>query len=127
MLGNKNQEKQHSPKTRAKIAESMRGNIHTLGKVYGEDTRRKDRIAKTGESNPAWMGGTSFYPYPPEFNTLLRQTVFKRDEFTCQLCGAMPEESKELHPHHKDYDKDNCDPDNLVTLCHGCHSKTNHH
>lgn len=27
--------------------------------------------------------------------------------------------------HHVDYDKQNCDPGNLVTLCDPCHAKTN--
>jgi len=27
--------------------------------------------------------------------------------------------------HHIDYDKKNCDPENLITLCKNCHPKTN--
>ena len=27
---------------------------------------------------------------------------------------------------HIDYNKKNCNSDNLITLCHNCHSKTNH-
>ena len=75
MLGNQNQERIRSFETRAKIAESMRGNDNTLGKVYGEDTRSRDRIAKTGECNPAWQGGVSFLPYSPEFNTTFREAM----------------------------------------------------
>ena len=127
MIGNTNQEKVHSTETKAKIAKAMLNNKNTLGKVYGKITRERDSIAKTGEHNPAWQGGISFYPYPLEFNDLLKQAIFERDEFTCQLCGAQPENKKELHPHHIDYDKANCNPNNLITLCHSCHSKTNHH
>jgi hypothetical protein len=32
-----------------------------------------------------------------------------------------------LHIHHIDYDKKNCNPDNLIALCHSCHMQTNHH
>ena len=127
MRGNRNQEGSHSEETKSKISQSMEGNRNTLGKLYGEETRARDRLAKMGADNPAWQGGISFAPYAPEFNILLKQAIFERDEFTCQLCGIQPEDRKELHPHHKDYDKANCDPDNLITLCHSCHSKTNHH
>ena len=125
MLGNKNQEKQHSPETRARIAESMRSNTNTLGKVYGEDTRAKDRIAKRGEGNPAWQGGISFLPYTSEWTMEIKQVVLDRDDNTCQLCGAKPPDVK-LHIHHIDYTKENCEDTNLICLCHSCHSKTNH-
>lgn len=127
MLGNKNQETSHSDKTKRKIAEALRGNNNTLGKIYGQETKLRDRIAKTGEKNPTWNGGSSFLPYPPEFNANLRQSILARDDYTCQLCGVSPEDKRELHPHHIDYDKNNCQPENLITLCHSCHSKTNHH
>ena len=127
MMGNKNQEKIRSNETKGKIAESMRGNDNVVGKVYGYEVRFKDRMAKIGKKNPAWNGGISFMPYPPEFNVILRESILVRDRFICRLCGIKPEEKKELHPHHIDYDKENCYPDNLITLCHSCHSKTNHH
>lgn len=127
MIGNQNQEKVHSLETRARIAEAMLGNKNTLGKIYGEVTRERDRLAKTGEANPAWQEGISFEPYSYEFNKSLKLAILERDNYTCQLCGASPEDRRELHPHHKDYDKANRNPDNLITLCHSCHSKTNHH
>ena len=41
----------------------------------------------------------------------------------CQLCNA---EQGEIifHVHHIDYNKKNCSPSNLITLCPGCHTKT---
>lgn len=127
MRGNANQEKRRSPETRARIASSMRGNTNTLGKVYDDVTRRRDGLAKLGEKNPCWRGGSSFEPYSPQFNSLLREAILERDNFTCQFCGRVPNDRKKLHPHHIDYNKSNCAPLNLVTLCHSCHSKTNHH
>jgi hypothetical protein len=35
------------------------------------------------------------------------------------------EELNELYELRRDYDKKNCDPKNLITLCNSCHSKTN--
>ena len=127
MRGNKNQNTFCSDTTKQRIADAMRGNNNTLGKIYGQGTRLRDRVAKIGIKNPAWNGGSSFAPYPPEFNVILRKSILARDNYICQLCGAKPEDKRELHPHHKDYDKKNCQFDNLVTLCHSCHSKTNHH
>jgi len=52
------------------------------------------------------------------------QSVYKRDDYTCQCCG---ERSGDLNAHHLDsYDwcKDKrTDPDNGVTLCNSCHRK----
>jgi mannose-6-phosphate isomerase-like protein (cupin superfamily) len=58
--------------------------------------------------------------YPYEFK-VLRETIKARDHFTCCLCGA----SESLHVHHIDYDKNNNDKDNLITLCQTCHMLTN--
>jgi len=126
MMGNKNQEDKRSGETKALISKAMQGNQNTLGKVYGEETRTKDRIAKTGETNPAWQGGISFLPYTPEWSMKIKQVILERDDNTCQLCGRKPPVIK-LHIHHIDYKKGNCETDNLICLCHSCHSKTNHH
>ena len=77
-----------------------------------------------GKNTPNWNGGTSFLPYPPEFNKKLKQVILRRDNYTCQdiYCKHL---SKRLHVHHIDYDKKNNNPENLITLCNSCHSKTN--
>lgn len=72
------------------------------------------------ERNPNWKGGKSIEPYPIKFNITLKEIIRKRDDYTCQLCGEGG-----IYIHHIDYDKDNCKHDNLITLCHNCHSKTN--
>ena len=35
------------------------------------------------------------------------------------------ENGRRLCVHHIDYDKENLDFDNLISLCHSCHGKTN--
>lgn len=127
MRCNRNQEPIRSEVTKERIGRGMRGNTNTFGKSYGFETRLKDSIAKVGAVNPAWNGGSSFTPYPPEFNVNLKRIILSRDSYTCQLCKAQPEDKRRLHPHHIDYDKNNCHAENLITLCHNCHSKTNHH
>ena len=76
--------------------------------------------AMRGENNPQWTGGHTV-EYPPEWNDELRRQIRNRDGRKCVICG----QRRELDVHHIDYDKQNCDPSNLVTLCHPHHSSTN--
>jgi len=128
--------KHRSRKTKQKIKE---GN---LDQYPSEEVKRRmseshkgkrlTKIAKkkiSGENNGNWQGGISNEPYPFDFNEELKELIRQRDNYTCQLCGIHQDELKgwnrKLDVHHKDYDKDNLDPDNLITLCRSCHIKTN--
>lgn len=83
-------------------------------------------IIRVGERNFAWKGGKSFEPYPPIFNNLLKRKIKERDNYKCQICGVPEEECLiPLNIHHIDYNKNNCDCDNLISLCNNCHLKTN--
>lgn len=67
--------------------------------------------------------------YPAEFNEELRERIKERDGYMCTQCGLSESESQvkygqELSVHHKDEDKENNDPDNLTTVCKGCHQRT---
>jgi hypothetical protein len=77
-----------------------------------------------GENNPNWHDGASLNSYNWEFNPELKMAVRTRDGFQCQLCGC-PEKDHAHDCHHINYDKDNNEPENLVTLCRSCHSQTN--
>jgi len=65
----------------------------------------------------------SHFPYPDEFNDSLKKYIFLRDNGICQYCNTPVNGNHSVH--HIDYDKLNCDLDNLVLLCRSCHSKTN--
>ena len=80
----------------------------------------------SGSKSPNWRGGISRLPYPFNFNNELKELIRKRDNYKCQLCG-MPEveEMRKFAIHHIDYDKNNLDPKNLMTLCSRCNSKVN--
>lgn len=59
-----------------------------------------------------------------EYN--VRQYVLKRDNYTCQYCGAHPTEKSEvkLHVHHIESRKTGGNvPNNLITLCEHCHKQ----
>jgi hypothetical protein len=79
------------------------------------------------ENNPNWQGGISGEPiYPLDWKEELKEIVRKRDGYICQVC-LMPEKKlkRKLHVHHIDYDRKNCDLDNLISLCHHDHMRTN--
>lgn len=104
------------PETRAKIAASLRGRKMP-------DAMRE---ARSGEKSWLWRGGTSRLPYSPDWTKALCLSIRERDRYTCRLCGKR--QGDHTFPvHHIDYDKKNCDSMNLVTLCRGCHSRTNVH
>lgn len=77
--------------------------------------------SKLGQNNPNWKGGKSFEPYPIYWKETLKQSIRQRDGYICQICGKEPS----INVHHIDYNKENCNPDNLITLCDVCHVKTN--
>jgi len=79
-----------------------------------------ERVAKwAGENSPFWKGGITPKPYGPGFNEELKRAIRRRDDRTCQLCS-----SGGRSVHHIDYDKENNEPLNLITLCKSCHGRT---
>ena len=58
----------------------------------------------------------------------LREAVFTRDGYTCQICGSSVKDRVILHAHHIIY-RSNGGTDrmnNLLTVCHKCHTPRNH-
>jgi len=97
------------------------------GKHHSEETRKKMSELKKGEKGSNWQGGKSFEFYPQDWTDDLKESIRKRDNYICQECGIHQDElNRKLHVHHIDYDKKNCNPINLITLCIPCHMKTNY-
>ena len=65
------------------------------------------------------------YKYSINWTRTLRRAIRERDNYTCCLC-LKQQEDMVFDVHHIDYDKYNCNPDNLITLCRSCHSITNY-
>ena len=82
-----------------------------------------------GAKSPLWEGGISFEPYSTDWRSDLKEAIRKRDDYICQICDIRQDElkgrTKKLDVHHIDYNKDNLNPNNLVSLCHSCHIGTN--
>lgn len=77
---------------------------------------------RTGPNSYSWRGGP--IPYPAGWIETLRKAIRQRDGHKCQLCGRTGGR-RALDVHHIDYNKDNLDPKNLVSLCMKCHRATN--
>lgn len=111
--------KHHTTKTRRKISKTLMGRKHT------KETKRKISEALSGENHPNWRDGISCNPYSLEY-LQIRESIRERDNHTCQLCGKTKEsDGRKLSVHHIDYNKDNCDPRNLITLCNSCNAEVN--
>lgn len=118
-----------SEETRKKISRSMRGmnrgkNNPRYGKVVSEGTRKKMSLSHKGENHWNWCGGKSLEEYSIDWRETLRRSIRERDHYSCRLCGT-PQGDIAHDIHHINYDKKDNSPDNLITLCHICHSKTN--
>lgn len=116
--------KKHTQKTKRKIGKSNKNRPDVAKKI--SQIRIKKGLAK-GKNNPNWNNGSSFEPYPLEWNRAYKEQIRERDNYTCQVCGC-PETGclQKLHVHHIDYNKKNIDPINLISLCQFCHMKTNY-
>lgn len=107
----------HTDSSKEKISERNKGRIFTK--------EHKEKISlghwdSSLEKNPNWRGGKSFEPYTIDWTITLKRAIRERDNYICRVCNQYGN-----FIHHIDYDKTNCNPDNLVTLCNSCHSKTN--
>lgn len=95
------------------------------GKSVSKESRNKMSFSKKGSKNYNWNNGSSFEPYGLEFNKELKLFILERDNYKCQCPNCKIINPKKLHIHHIDYDKTNNTPENLITLCGSCHTKTN--
>jgi hypothetical protein len=120
-----------SQKTRNQISKSTSKSIQRKireegfhwgmkGKHHSEETKLKDAITHLGDKSSLWQGGISYEPYTEDFNHIKKKEIRKRDNNTCQICLKF---GKDVH--HIDYNKKNCNSNNLITLCRKCHIKTN--
>jgi hypothetical protein len=111
--------KKHSKETRKKLREAKLKN--PIRYWTG-----KERMDMKGEKNHLWKGGISNHPYSINWTKTLKRSIRERDHYICQMPGCNRQQEDIAHDvHHIDYDKNNCDPKNLLTLCHRCHMKTN--
>jgi hypothetical protein len=75
--------------------------------------------------NPNWNGGTSCEPYCFEWSSKeFKDFIKERDGNRCLNPDCFGNIQR-LSVHHIDYNKKNCEPENLITLCTSCNSRAN--
>ena len=83
------------------------------------------KINMSGPNHPDWLGGKSFEPYCSIWkDTDYKESIKERDNHVCQNPYCFKTD-KILNIHHIDYDKKNCHPSNLITVCRSCNAKAN--
>ena len=94
------------------------------GKILSKEWKRK---ISEGVERHYWETGKTCKIYALGWTNTFKEQIRYRDEYKCQLCGIPEiENGRKLDVHHIDYDKKNIKQDNLVSLCFGCHKKTNY-
>jgi hypothetical protein len=112
--------------------------LQTTCKCGNSKDYRADKCAEchykinVGKNHGSWLGGISKLPYPFEFDNNLKESIRKRDNYTCQNpeCNMTEEESifvlgRVLDVHHIDYNKKNCNESNLISTCLSCNTRAN--
>lgn len=104
------------------------GHVHyTTWNAFQQGRRCKEcyDLSKFGTGNPSWKGGKSFEPYCPIWkDTDYKESIKERDKYLCQNPYCFKTDNV-LHVHHINYDKKNCQPNNLITVCRSCNARAN--
>ncbi|HEC64428.1 MAG TPA: HNH endonuclease [bacterium] len=80
---------------------------------------------RRGLNNGAWNGGTGCAPYSSIWgDSEFKESIKERDNFECKHSDCWGK-SKILVLHHINYIKEDCNPDNLITLCNSCNMRVN--
>lgn len=113
----------HSEATKLKMSKTRKGkplsDIHKLHLCVKKPSLQ-------GKHSWNWGKRSPFVPliYSDIWDETLRRSIRERDNYTCRSC-LRQQGDRAFSVHHIDYNKFNCDPINLVTLCNSCHQKTN--
>jgi hypothetical protein len=114
-----------SEEIKKKISDKLKKRIIGFGlnPIFTKEHREKLSLSHKGEKSHFWKGGISLEEYTVDWTETLRKSIRERDKYICCICGE--KQGDIAHDiHHIDYNKKNCNPNNLITLCHSCHSKT---
>jgi len=112
------------PGVRIKLSNAAKKRLNMFGET--NPAKRLDvRLKLSGVNNPNWRGGIDCDPYcdawaDPEY----KESIKERDGYKCinPMCKKI---SNYICIHHIDYNKKNCSPKNLITLCYSCNSTAN--
>jgi len=111
-----------NPKEREKVQGKNNG-------MFGKKLKPETILKISGKNNHNYIHGNGYAPYTKKFR-LIRNEILERDNYTCQKCGLTQEEhinkwARDIEIHHIDYNRENCEKINLITLCHKCNMVAN--
>lgn len=127
--------KKHSKETIQKISNTLSGkysgkNSCHYGKSLSDEVKAKISQSKKGNGmgneNPNWKGGISIEPYCDAWvDKDYKNSIKKRDGNVClnPYCECIV--IRKLDIHHINYNKKDCSPNNLITLCTSCNARAN--
>jgi len=93
--------------------------------LTGEANPNYGNTILAGANNPNWQGGIACEPYAPIWvDKRFKAGIRERDGHECQNPDCRGDVVT-LTCHHIDYDKKNCNPKNLITLCVSCNARAN--
>ena len=115
-----NKGKKHTQETKRKMSEKQKGNKNGFKKGIIPWNKGKKIMTMSLKNHWNWKGGKSFEPYSIDWTETLRRSIRERDNYICQLCSQYGN-----NVHHINYDKKNCNPENLINLCIRCNIKVN--
>jgi len=82
-------------------------------------------INQCGENNPMWNGGVSLGVYCPIWTSReFKEYIFERDGHRCQNPDCLGTGTF-LVRHHINYEKKDCNPSNIITVCNSCNARAN--
>jgi len=100
------------PEVRVKISMNHADVSGKNGPMYG----------RRGEDAPGWIDGRNSYS-----GDIWRRIAFANiKDKHCEICGCEIEESRKLHIHHIDKNRENNNLDNLMIVCVKCHNTVLH-
>jgi hypothetical protein len=83
-------------------------------------------IKYSGAGSSNWLGGISYEPYCPIWKDKeYKEDIKTRDGYKCLNPYCDSKNPNDLVIHHIDYNKKNCGPKNLITVCRSCNNKAN--
>ena len=101
---------------------------HRYGEKHTEEIRKtmsENHADFSGENHWNWKGGISCEPYCDVWlDKDFKESILERDGYQC-LNPTCLRESKRLCIHHINYNKKDCSPFNLITICNSCNTKAN--
>jgi len=88
--------------------------------------RERSSIRMFGSGNPQWKGGITCEPYCEIWlDKEYKKDIKIRDQNICLNPYCNNFNTNDLVIHHVDYNKKNCSPSNLITVCRSCNIKAN--